>query len=254
MRVSLFVPCLVDRFLPEIGIASVKLLEAAGVEVHVDSHQTCCGQPPYNAGFADEATHMARRMLAIFGDADVVVSPSGSCVAMVRDAYGDLDLPENDLLRWRHLRERVFDLSEFLVRNDLHKRIKASMPLKGGSKLRAVVHHTCHHLRHVHGASALGTLLGVMDGLEVVESPRAHTCCGFGGVFSMKLPELSIAMGRKSLTSAEAERPDLIVLADAGCILHLRGIAAAQGDRAPASIVHYSQLLSGTGLPVLRKS
>jgi L-lactate dehydrogenase complex protein LldE len=180
-------------------------------------------------------------MLSVFKDAGVVVAPSGSCVAMVRDAFGDLDLTETEFAAWKRLRERTFELSEFLVANGLHVRLRPRF------KARVAVHRTCHHLRHAGGEGPLSEVLARVDGMEPVESAEARECCGFGGVFSMKLPELSVAMGKRRLDGMLALGPDVIALADAGCILHLRGIASAAGIDVP--VVHYAQLLSDTVLP-----
>jgi len=164
---------------------------------------------------------------------------------MVRDFYGTMDLSAADLKRWRGLKDRVFELSEFLHREGLIAAIDAKL------QARAVVHHSCHHLRHSVANGALNELLGRVEGLEVVEHEQAARCCGFGGVFSAKLPELSIAMARDRLDSAASVRPDYIALADAGCILQLRGVAAGAGagaDGHSPRIVHYAQLVTGVGL------
>lgn len=242
MQVSLFIPCLVDRFLPEIGRSTVRLLEALGVAVSYDPRQTCCGQPALNAGHPEEAVHLARRMLGIFDGKHPVVSPSGSCVAMVRDMYGLLDLSEEELRRWSQLRENLFELSEFLVRDGLVERLVVRRPG------RVVVHHSCHHLRHTRGRTPLLTILDKVGGLEVVESPEAQSCCGFGGIFSTKLPELSIAMGSSRLEAMLALEPDFIALADAGCILHLKGLLDSLEGESKPPVVHYAQLLADRDL------
>jgi L-lactate dehydrogenase complex protein LldE len=242
MRVSLFIPCLIDRFLPEIGRATVRLLESLGVDVSYDPRQTCCGQPAFNAGHPEEAIHLAKRMLRIFDGESPVVSPSGSCVAMVRDVYGLLDLPDEDMQRWNRLRENLFELSEFLVEDDLLGNIVVRRPG------RVVVHHSCHHLRHTGGRSPLLSVLGKVGGLQVLESPEAQSCCGFGGVFSARLPELSMAMGTASLDAMLAQEPDYIALADAGCILHLKGLLDNREGSAKPPVVHYAQLLADPDL------
>ena len=245
MKVTLFIPCLVDRFLPEIGTAAVRLLEMAGVHALLDRRQTCCGQPAFNAGHPDLAASFARRLLRILSVPGVVVAPSGSCVAMVREFYGDMDLAAADLKRWRGLKDRVFELSEFLHREGLISRIRAKL------QARAVVHHSCHHLRHTGGAEPLNQLLGRVFGLKLLEHEEASRCCGFGGVFSTRLPELSVAIARDRLDAAIQTRPDYIALADAGCIVQLRGVAAGSGAT-PGNgfprIVHYAQLITGVGL------
>lgn len=241
MRVSLFIPCLVDRFYPHIGMASARLLEMAGVTVSYDPRQTCCGQPAFNAGHLAETIPFAQRLLRIFDGCGPVVAPSGSCVAMVREGYGMLDLPEEDMQRWNELRGRIFELSEFIHREGLHKELACKR------KAKAVVHDSCHHLRSIGAKGPLDALLAQVEGLEVLRSTEAEKCCGFGGVFSMKLPELSIAMGRSRAESMLALKPDVIALSDAGCIMHLEGILKGSGKEYPP-VVHYAQLLTGDGL------
>jgi L-lactate dehydrogenase complex protein LldE len=239
MRVSLFVPCLVDRFLPQIGVASVRMLGDAGFEVDLDPRQTCCGQPAFNAGFGLEARSLARRMLDLYSGDQVVVCPSGSCVAMVRDQYGLLGLSEKEQQRWMNLRGRFFELVEFL---DAHGALDALSCTYEG---RCVIHSTCHHLRFIRAQTALDRFLARVQGLDPVFPEQASMCCGFGGVFSMKLPELSVAMGRERLDSMLAHHPDAIVLSDAGCILHLQGILDASGHDPRVPVLHYSELYLG---------
>jgi L-lactate dehydrogenase complex protein LldE len=236
MQVALFIPCLVDRFAPGIGQASVRLLESVGVKVRYDPRQTCCGQVAYNAGHPDLALHLARRMLDLFDGELPVVSPSGSCVAMVRDLYGTLDLSQAEFARWGRLRENLFELSEFMVAKGLHERLLVRRPQ------RVVLHHSCHHVRHISGRAPLLELLGRVGGLTVIEGAGATSCCGFGGVFSAHLPELSVAMGTARIDAMLSSDPQAIVLADAGCILHLQGILAHRGGVAPP-VLHYAQLL-----------
>jgi len=244
MKVALFVPCLMDRFLPDAGMAVARLLESVGAQVVCDSRQTCCGQPAVNAGHPDLARKMALRMLKLADHELPVVVPSGSCVAMMRDAYGLLDLSGEDAERWSSLRGRVFELAEFLVHRGLADRVTARLDA------RVVVHHSCHHLRHVHGAGPLAALLGRLVGAEIVESPQALQCCGFGGVFSVKLPELSVALGRARLQAMLRLEPRYIALADAGCALHLGGIVEGDGLSSRVQVVHYAQLFTGDGLEV----
>jgi len=246
MKVSLFVPCLIDRYMPEAGIATARLLESVGVGVRYDPGQTCCGQPAFNAGHDRLAVPFASRMLDLYADDNLIVVPSGSCVSMIRDSYGLLELPERDLVRWKQMRSRFFELSEFLFHQGLHKEVKASL------KARAVVHQTCHHLRNVDGKDALAALLEQLEGLEVLSGPRAEQCCGFGGIFSVKLPELSIAMARDRLEGILALKPDVVAMADAGCILQLRGVLDGMKEAASSPpIVYYAQLFTRDGLDML---
>lgn len=240
MRVSLFAPCLVDRFLPRIGEGTVALLEQAGFEVEFDARQTCCGQPAFNAGYPEEALSLARRFIELFHEKDVVVSPSGSCVAMVREHYGLLPLPDDVLMKWQSLRTRVFELSEFLDGRGVLPRISASFPM------RAAVHLSCHHLRFIKAQSSLERLLARVQGLDAVVTPHSSQCCGFGGVFSAKLPELSVAMGKDRVASYLAQSIDAIVMADAGCVLQLQGILRSPSSPAFVPVLHYAELFLGS--------
>jgi L-lactate dehydrogenase complex protein LldE len=243
MRVGLFVPCLVDRFLPEVGLAACRLLEAVGVSVEIPARVTCCGQPQLNAGHPDLALRLARRLLRHFPADGFIVVPSGSCVATIRESYGLLDLSDADMQRWQRLRERVFELSEFLLMRGLDRQVTATL------KARVAVHWSCHHLRALEGRSGLMALLDRITGIELVQSHQEEQCCGFGGFFSVRLPELSIAMARERLDALLPSRPDLIALADAGCILQLRGVLRGSYGLNVPPIVHYAQLFSGVGLP-----
>ncbi len=239
MDVSLFIPCLVDRFLPEVGEATVEVLRRVGHRVLYDNRQTCCGQPAFNAGHVDEATALARRFLDIFEDAEVVVAPSGSCVSMVTRHYGDLPLSDRDLRRWSSLRGRIFELAQFLDRFGDLDRLGARWTGRLG------MHHSCHFLRELDGASAaLRRVLDRVAGLDAVDLPDATTCCGFGGTFSAKFPDVSIDMGRDKLATIDAAGIDAVAMADAGCLLQLRGIRKGSGRTGPP-ILHYVQILAG---------
>jgi len=242
MLVSLFIPCLVDRFLPEIGEATVRVLRRAGHRVRYDDRQTCCGQPAYNAGHVDEAVGLAMRFLDLFEDAEAVVAPSGSCVSMVTRHYGELPLPDADMRRWSDLRGRVWELASFLDEHGPAEGIAARWEGRVG------LHHSCHFLRELDGAeAALRRVLAQVEGLDTVDLPDATTCCGFGGTFSAKFPDVSVAMGRDQLAAVDSAGVDAVALADAGCLLQLRGIQRASGRGGPR-ILHYVQVLSGDGV------
>ncbi len=234
--VELFVPCLVDRFLPEVGEATAHLLHQAGVRVKVDPRQTCCGQPAFNGGFPEDALGLCHHFLDVYADRGDVVCPSGSCVSMVRDHYGLLPLEPPRRTAVERMRLHLFELSDYLDRRGLTERIQHTL------HARVVVHHSCHYLRKSSGATPLFRLLGRIAELTVLETDESRACCGFGGVFSAKLPELSIAMARRRLEGYLACNPDLIVLADAGCILQLRGVLATMGLKPTPPVVHYAQL------------
>ncbi len=234
--VQFLVPCLVDRFLPEVGEASVRMLRDAGFRVFMHPEATCCGQPAFNAGLVEESLALVRRMLSSCRDAEAVVCPSGSCVAMIRDHYGWLPLSDRELADWEQLRSRVFELVEFLFIRGCLEKLDCEFPARG------VVHDTCHHLRFIKGDVALDHWLNRVRGLQRLKPDPLATCCGFGGAFSVKLPTLSIAMGRSRVEQILAADPDVVILADAGCILHLKGILEAMDEVPAVPVLHYSQL------------
>ncbi|GAA6755967.1 (Fe-S)-binding protein [Thermus thalpophilus] len=218
MRVALFITCLADQFFAEAGVAAVRLLRALGVEVDFPEGQTCCGQPAFNAGYWEEARPLARRTLEVFREADYVVLPSGSCASMVKNHYPEL-LPGSQ--KALDLAERTYELSAFLV--GVLGVEKLGEGLKGK---RIAYHHGCHALREL-GVREEPLLLLKGAGAELVPWEAAEECCGFGGLFSVKLPEVSLAMAdRKVATLPQAE---VLTSTDAGCLLHLAGRLSKKG-------------------------
>lgn len=224
-RVSLFVTCLVDLLYPEIGESAVALLRDAGVDVDVPEQQTCCGQPPFNSGFPEAARRMGRTLLDAFEGAEAVVSPSGSCTAMVRSHFPGLFPDTSEQERARSLASRTHELSEFLVDVLGVDRIEGSFPA------RVTYHDACHGLRELGLSGQARRLLSGIEGIELVEMARPEDCCGFGGTFSVRLPEMATAMADDKLAQAEATEADVIVTGDAGCLMHLAGRV---GRAAPA--------------------
>lgn len=238
MRASLFVTCLVDHFFAEAAADAVRVLRFLGVEVFFPQAQSCCGQPAFNAGHADEARRMARHTLEAFGDADYVVLPSGSCAAMLRNHYAELLAAEDSGQELaslaRELGERTFELSEFLV-----KVLGVSELGRGLEGRRVAYHHGCHALRGL-GIQSEPVRLLESAGARVLEWEAAEECCGFGGLFAVKMPEVSAAMAdRKLHTLPEA---DVLTSADGGCLLQLRGRAARRSSAVPP-VRHLARLL-----------
>lgn len=235
-RVALFVTCLVDLLHPEVGEATVALLRAAGLQVEFPGAQTCCGQPPFNSGFQDEARTMARGLLDAFADAEAVVAPSGSCVAMVRAHYPVLFRGTPDAARAEELAAKTYELSEFLVDELGLQGFGGSFPA------RVTYHDSCHGMREL-GLTGQGRrLLAGIEGLELVEMTRPDACCGFGGTFSVKLPEMATAMADDKLAQAGGTRADYLVGGDEGCLMHLAGRASRTGDR--LKTIHLAVLLA----------
>jgi len=242
MRVSLFISCLVDQMLPQAGVAVVEVLTRLGVELRFDAEQTCCGQPAFNTGYRREAREVAARTLEILerelGAADYVVSPSGSCVAMVRKHYPVLFADDHDLrARAERVGVRVMEFTEFLV-NVLQVE-DAGASFAG----RVTYHDSCHLLRELGVSAGPRKLLAKVRGAEFVEMERPDVCCGFGGTFAVKFPELSAAMAEEKVACIERSGADVVVACDAGCVLQIAGLLGRRG--AAVECLHVAQLLRG---------
>ena len=223
MRVSLFATCLADQFYAEACADAVRLLRHVGVDVDVPSGQTCCGQPAYNAGHRDDARAMARQTLRALSKTEYVVLPSGSCAGMIRCFYPQL--VEEEAERARELADRTYELSQFLV--DV---LGVEVLGDGLHGSRVAYHHGCHALRELGVRDAPLSLL-VGCGAEVVEWKAAEECCGFGGLFSAKLPEVSAAMADRKLDTLPGV--DFVTSTDGGCLMQLSGRGAVRGDAPP---------------------
>jgi L-lactate dehydrogenase complex protein LldE len=229
VRVRLFVTCLVDLVYPEVGERTVALLERLGCEVAFPAGQTCCGQPAFNSGHPDAARPVAERFLDTFGDGeDPIVAPFGSCVHMVRHGYEQLfaDDPEQLALA-RAVGSRVFDLPSFVVDELGRREVGGRYP--GAEGTRVAYHHECHMLRGLGVGEQPVALLRGVEGCTVVETERPDLCCGFGGTFSLKLPEVSGAMADEKLDRAVAAGAQALVSTDVGCLMHLEGRARRRG-------------------------
>lgn len=219
-RVSLCVTCIVDQVLPEIGVATVRLLRRAGYAVDFPAAQTCCGQPFFNSGFKAEAARLARRTIEAFESAGTVVLPSGSCTTMIRVEYPHLLANEPEWHeRAQRLAARTYELSEFLVRQ------AGWQPAAPAEAAFPVTYHdSCHMCRMLHLTQEPRQLLEAA-GYTVSEMRESARCCGFGGLFSIRMPEVSNAMTAEKLHQAvEAEAP-VLVTADPGCLMQMRGLA-----------------------------
>ena len=224
-RVALFIPCLVDTYLPEVGEAVVRLLRHLGLQLTYDHRQTCCGQPAFNAGHREHARRLTVRAIRLFARAEVdaVVAPSGSCVSMLRRHAGELDLSAEENVAWQALRPRLFELTELLAGP------LALRSLPGRYPRRVAYHESCHLARELGVREAPQRLLRSLEGLEWVPLRDADVCCGFGGTFSTRNPELSVAMGRSKLAALLASGAEELVLGDAGCLLQVRGTIEGSG-------------------------
>ncbi|HWI62991.1 MAG TPA: (Fe-S)-binding protein [Symbiobacteriaceae bacterium] len=231
MRVSLFATCLVDTFYPEVGEATVRLLRRLGCTVDFPPGQTCCGQPAWNSGHLAEAAQMARATVAAFAASQYVVAPSGSCVGMIREHYPALVSSECAL------GAKTFELSEFLVRV-----LKVDLRSLGARFEHSVTFHTsCHTTRELGVRREPFLLLEQIEGLQLRHLERAELCCGFGGTFSVKLPEVAVAMADDKLADVRATGAEYLVGTDSSCLMHLRGRMNRTGGG--PQVLHLAELL-----------
>jgi L-lactate dehydrogenase complex protein LldE len=243
MKVGLFVPCYVDQLSPDVGMATVGVLEKLGVDLEFPTSQTCCGQPMCNAGSADAARPLAERFLEIFNRYDYVVCPSASCVATVRVQYAGLlpAVPEA-----RSVISRTYELCEFLA--DVLKLDQ----LAGHFPHRVGIHQSCHGLRELRLASGperrvppfgkVERLLSGLRGIQLVELVRPGECCGFGGLFAIGEEAVSCAMGRDRIADHLRTEASIITSTDQSCLQHLQGLIARDGT--PISTLHVAQILN----------
>ena len=243
IEVSLFVTCIVDQFYPEVGESTVRVLKRLGVDVDFPAGQTCCGQPAFNSGFWSDARPLARRFLEVFSRDRYIVVPSGSCASMVRVFYSDLLQDEPDHLeRWRAVADRTYELSEFIV--DVLG-IEDVGPWSGEAQQlgvqRVTYHEACHLSRELHVTTQPRTLMNSLPGVELVEMERAEECCGFGGAFSVKYPDISGAMLQDKINSVRTTGADAVVACDSGCLMQMAG--GMQRQSIDVRTLHLAQLL-----------
>ncbi|MGZ3602329.1 MAG: (Fe-S)-binding protein [Ktedonobacterales bacterium] len=241
MRVALFITCFNDTLFPEVGVAMTQLLERLGHTVEFSPEQTCCGQMHYNTGYQREALPLIRRFVDIFGEADVVVAPSASCVGMVREMYPRAAVEAGDSVLAHAVAElgpRVYELSEFLVRKLGLEDVGAYYPH------RVTYHPTCHSLRVLHVGDAPLRLLRAVRGIDLVELPAAAECCGFGGTFAIKNADVSTAMLSDKLRHVLETRAEVCTSADTSCLMHIGG--ALHRQRTGVRTVHLAEILAST--------
>jgi L-lactate dehydrogenase complex protein LldE len=231
------ITCLGDAFFPDVGVATVRLLRRLGIDVNFPQAQTCCGQPHFNSGFHDAARDLARHTIEAFDTSQLVVTPSGSCAAMVKLEYPQL-FHHNRLWKKRaeDLAARTHELADFLV--NILGRDDVGASFAG----RATYHMSCH-LRGLGLVREPELLLKHVKGLELVPLERADECCGFGGSFAVRYPGISGAMVRDKATLIEKTAADAVIATDAGCLMNIAGYLRRQGSKVRA--LHLAQVLAG---------
>ena len=237
-RVGLFVTCLVDLVRPQVGFAAVKLLEQAGCEVEVPVAQTCCGQPAWNAGADGHAVDIAKQVIAAFEGFDYVVVPSGSCGGMIKRHYAEVF--EKDaawLKRARALAAKTHELMSFLVK------VRGMSGVTAQFAKTVCIHDSCSSLREMGVKAEPRALLGSVGGLAIDELKDQQTCCGFGGLFSIKHSQVSERMADDKIADAEATGARVLIGGDLGCLLHLEGRMRRRGKT--MDVRHIAEVLAG---------
>lgn len=222
MRIGLFIPCYIEHLHPQVGLATVRLLDHLALDWFYPAKQSCCGQPAFNAGYPAESLPAARCWLRAFDRFDAVVAPSGSCIGMLRRYPALPGLSARERTDLSALAERSFELSEFLVRKLQIEDVGASLPL------RAAFQDCCHTLRELGLREEPRRLLRAVRDLELIDQAGLE-CCGFGGVYAVKLPELSRAQADERLDALAAAGTDTLIATDVSCMLHLAARAAKRG-------------------------
>ncbi len=236
-RVSIFVTCVVDQLFPAVGLAMADVLERLGYQIDFPEDQTCCGQPAFNTGYRDEARQVARHFLKVFRDAEYVVVPSGSCTSMIAHHFHDLFPDDAEPRRAAEaLAPRVWEFSNFLL--------EIAGVEDVGARLEDVVtyHDSCHALREFGIKEGPRRLLKNVRGLELREMDAAEECCGFGGTFSVKLPEISGGMARTKLDSIMRTGARTVVSADSSCLMQIQG--ALSRAQLPVRTLHLAEVLA----------
>ncbi len=236
-KIQLFITCLADAFHPNVGMSVVEILEALGVAVEFPFEQTCCGQPAFNGGFWDDARNMARQTLDLLSvTTGPIVIPSGSCTDMIIHRYVELLSDDVEYLpKAQDVSSRTYEFTQFLVDVLGVKNVGAA------GQGCAAYHSSFHGLRNLNLKNQSQTLLSEVSGLEQVELPEAETCCGFGGLFAVKMSDISGAMLERKLDNIESSGADIVVGSDISCLMHMAGGLQRRGSN--VQVKHIAEVL-----------
>ena len=237
MEIDLFIPCFIDQIYPDTAFNVVKLLEKAGVKVHYNPEQTCCGQPAYNSGYWKETKSLAKKFIKDFPGNRPIVSPSASCTGFIKNYYSELFTKEDlDYEIHLKLQERLFELTDFLVNKLNYTDFGASFPHK------VCYHDACTALREYGIKKEPRELLSNVKGLELVEMQETSTCCGFGGTFASKFKAISSAMTEQKVEHAMNTGADYIISTESSCILNIEGYI--KKNKLPIKPIHIADILT----------
>ncbi|NLF72664.1 MAG: (Fe-S)-binding protein [Candidatus Anammoximicrobium sp.] len=249
MRVGLFIPCYIDQLFPDVGFATIEVLEKHGVEIEFPRRQTCCGQPMANTGCRDDTRPLALKFLEIFRDYPYVVCPSGSCVSMVRHHYDEYLAGRPG---FEELKRKTFELCEFLTDVLKVERIEGRFPYRVG------LHNSCHGHRFLRLGqpseivappfNKVRQLLASLEGIQLTELSRPDECCGFGGTFAVNEEAVSTRMGLDRLADHEQAGTEVLTAADMSCLMHLDGLIRRDGKG--IHVMHVAQIFAGRQPPV----
>lgn len=246
MKIGLFIPCYIDQFYPQVGIATLQLLEKIGLDVYYPLKQTCCGQPLANSGEEKKAIKTYRNFVHNFCDYDYIVCPSGSCVYHVREHYNILEQTEEV----KRVRRSTYELCEFLVDVLKVDSLNAHFPKKVG------LHKSCHGLRGLklgrsseivgENTSKVLHLLNMVDNIQLIALDRVDECCGFGGTFAVLEPDVSVKMGESRIHDHIKNGAEVITATDMSCLMHLEGIIRRQNNK--IKVMHIAEILNSSKL------
>lgn len=241
-KIGLFIPCFIDQFYPQVGIATLQLLEKCGAEVSFPLNQTCCGQPMANSGFASLSAGCDKNFIANFSGFDYIVSPSGSCVLHIKEHLKS----ETNAAEVQHIKSNIYELTEFLTDVLKIENLDANFPHKVG------LHISCHGQRGLHLSSMSELmepsfskpekLLSMVKGLQLSKPQRSDECCGFGGTFCVFEEAVSVKMGKDRIKQHMANEVEYVTSADISCLMHLEGIL--KRNKSAVKTIHIAEILN----------
>ncbi|MEN8187953.1 MAG: (Fe-S)-binding protein [Bacteroidota bacterium] len=244
MKIALSIPCFIDQFYPQVGVAAVELLEKLNIDFEVPENQTCCGQPMANSGFEDKAKNTYHHFIDLFKDYDKTVMISGSCTHHVQHNY--TNIPQTEGVK--NVRNNIEDISQFILNNYIDKIEPVHFPYK------VALHTGCHSLRGqrfgtsselaMEKETGLEGLLKNVSGIEVIPLSRPNECCGFGGTFSVVHEAISIKMGKDKLNDVADKEVEYLISNDMSCLMHLEGIIKKENRN--IKVAHILELLNGS--------
>ena len=234
-KAGVFIPCFIDQVYPHTGMNMVRLLEQAGIKVHYNANQTCCGQMAFNGGYWEEAKCVAEKFIRDFMDYSLVVGPSASCIGMVKNYYNGMF--DNSAMHNpnRQLGRKIYELTDFLVNHLKTEDFGASFPVK------ATIHDSCAALREYGLKDEPRKLLAKVKGLEIIEMDHTDVCCGFGGTFSVKHEAIASAMAEQKVQNALKTGAEYIISTEASCLMHMQGYISR--NHLPLKVIHIADVL-----------